>query len=51
MTPKSEGYLPKGAQAFLQNSVQLTFAIPNYFGLLNLSFDRNLQINHVKLRD
>jgi hypothetical protein len=42
--------LPYSALAFPQNPVHLTNAIPNYFGLLNLSFDRNLQINHVKLK-
>ena len=42
--------LPKGAQGFIQNSVHLTVGIPNYLGLLNVSFDRNLQITNVKLR-
>jgi len=33
-----QGFLPKGAQAFLQNSVHLTNEMPNYFGSLNVSF-------------
>jgi len=32
-------FLPKGTQAFLQNSVHLTIEIPNYLGLLIASFD------------
>ena len=36
------GFLRYVAQAFPQNSVHLTNGISNYFGLLNVSFDREI---------
>ena len=44
--PQSAVYLPKAAQASLQNPVYLTSAIPNFFEFLNVSLIDNKSFHH-----